>query len=182
MSPPVPSILINKPAAAASSTQQTMQSKHPLQQTALPLKGPWNEQSTTQIYFLTLTPSKKLHLLILWARAIHPSPPRLLPSTPYAPLCPTNPPVDAEDEVQSRATDRPPEGPRSYCPAVHYNQCIKKNKTQNFKSKIVKFSTGEFSKQSSFPSNFFCMEDFVKIFAIDSVIRPISFWKVLDKN
>lgn len=171
----MPSILINKPAAAASSTQQTMQSKHPLQQTALPLKGPWNEQNTTQIYLLTLTPSKKLHLLILWARAIHSSPPRLLPSTSYAPLCPTNPPVDAEDEVQSCATDRPPKGPRSYCPAVYYDQCIKKNKTQTFKSKILKFSTGEFSKQSSFPSNFFCMEDFVKIFAMFKTKHCLSY-------
>lgn len=58
-------------------------------------------------------------------------------------------------------------------------QCITINVSkrirQTFKSKILKFSTGEFSKQSSFPSNFFCMEDFVKIFAMFKTKHCLSY-------
>lgn len=43
---------------------------------------------------------------------------------------------------------------------MHYNQCIKENKVQTFKSKVLKLSTGEFSKGSSLLSYFFYMEVF----------------------
>jgi len=83
--PPLPSASIYKPAPAASSMQQTTQPEHPLQQPAPPPLTPRSFQSATQTRLSSWTPSEKRHPLSPWARAGHPSPRGLLPSTPCTP-------------------------------------------------------------------------------------------------
>lgn len=82
--------------------------------------------------FLTkLTPPHQCHLLGPLARTSHPFPPS--PGIPHPPVL-----RDAEDEAHSSAK------PCSH--GMCSTEVIKENKTQTFKGKMLRFSTGEFSK------------------------------------